>query len=204
MTLFARQQWQFLCSRPDADPVCAAGFLGPANTATLWDYRSLWRPCSSGLTRPCASGFPWNGSYGQLWADGGRDQPAGAAGAHHRTRRRVLGGGVTPWLMSLTAGAVFNEGRPRSSATTSSGCAGLRWWLCLVWDARATCRLEFRITCPGFAGDLIRATLSGFWWQRVGTCDQHRAWLRKPETGGGHFIRRDGPRGVDWEKEPGR
>lgn len=150
-------------------------FFGESEKSTLWDYKTLlatmfWRTDEVLRVR-----LPvWTGTYVDRY---GRTQlitnPQGR-------QIHIVVPGAECWVAApntvtdVIDGQVVlhNEGE---AEIIRNDVARLRWiaLVAFAWYAtpRATCRLEIQNHLPWFRiGDLIKATLSGFWWQRVGTC----------------------------------
>lgn len=150
-------------------------FFGTSEHSTLWDYQSLLATMFFRTDETLRVRIPvWNGSYVDSFGRTVVETNPQGRQVH------IIVPGAECWVAAPNTvvdvidgeAQLYNEGE---AAIIRNDIERLRWiaLVAYVWygTPRATCRLEIQNHLSWFRiGDLIRATLSGFWWQRVGTC----------------------------------
>ncbi len=150
-------------------------FTGTSEWSTLWDYKTMLATMFFRTDEVLRVRLPvWNGSY----TDGfGRT----VAETNPQGRQiHIVVPGEECWVAAANTVVAVNDGE---LTLYNGGEAGIiRNDIARLWDValksyvwygtpRATVRLTIANHLRWFRpGDLIKATLSGFWWERVGTC----------------------------------
>lgn len=150
-------------------------FFGTSNHEAEWDYKDLLATMFFRTDEVLRVRLPiWNSTY--VDRDGRTRTEANPQGR----QVHIIVPGAECWVAAANTVVdvadgeleLYNEG---NAAIIRNDIERLRWiaLVAYVWygTPRATCKLEIQNHLSWFRiGDLIRATLSGFWWQRVGTC----------------------------------
>lgn len=150
-------------------------FTGESSRSTIWDYKTLLATMFFRTDEVLRVRLPvWSGSY--------VDQSGRTVTESNPQGRQIhiVVPGAECWVVAADTVTdvidgvlqLHNEG---AAEVIRNDIERLRWIALVAWvwygTPRATCRLEIQNHLPWFRiGDLIKATLSGFWWNRVGTC----------------------------------
>lgn len=150
-------------------------FFGTSETETIWDYKSLLATMFLRTDEVLRVRLPvWSAAYTDNLGNTYIEQNPQGRQIH------IIVPGAECWVAAPNTVTDVIDGDLEyygdgSAAVIRNDVDRLRWiaLVAYAWygSPRATCRLEIQNHLPWFRiGDLIRSTLSGFWWQRVGTC----------------------------------
>jgi hypothetical protein len=150
-------------------------FFGESERSTLWDYQTLLATLFFRTDETLRVRLPvWTGSYVDQ-----RGRTVGVTNPQGRQIHIVVPAAecwvAAPWTVTDVIDGVLQFHNEGAAEIIRNDVERLRWiaLVAYAWygTPRATCRLDIQNHLPWFRiGDLIKATLSGFWWNRVGTC----------------------------------